>query len=87
MRLKQSIEVMGVSVAVESSHKDPSYAMKVAKYVELVARPIEASLPGVSRERLAIMTALELADQVVRIAAGEKKALKTAEAAIERLSE
>ena len=83
--MKQNVEVMGTKITLQVSTKDPTYAQKVAKYVDMTAQPIEQGLPGVTREQLAVMTALELADQLFRLNDGEKRTTARLTKAIKKI--
>ncbi|MEK8022902.1 MAG: cell division protein ZapA [Candidatus Hydrogenedentota bacterium] len=64
--MKQTVHVMGQNVTVNTASTDPVYAHDVAQHVNQVSARIAAQLPKISREMLAIMTAMEISDELFR---------------------
>lgn len=64
--MKQKVVVMGVPVTVQTSATDPKYVHDVAAHVDSVATRVAANLPPLGKETLAILTALEIADELFK---------------------
>lgn len=64
--MKQNVTVMGHAITVNTSSTDPVYAHDVAQHVNEVSARIAAQLPKLARETLAVMTAMEVADELFR---------------------
>lgn len=82
--MKQTVDVMGVSITLEASAQNPNYVTEVANHVNEVAKKIESEAPACPLDKLAIMTALEITDEFFR-AASSAATGKRAEARIESL--
>lgn len=64
--MKQTVEVLGKAITLNTERENPKYVQEVAAHVNQTAMAIRKSLSHVSREELAVMTALELADRLFR---------------------
>jgi cell division protein ZapA (FtsZ GTPase activity inhibitor) len=84
--MKQTISVMGIVLHINTDNNDPQYLKDVARHVEEVAARIGSSVPNLPRERLAVMTALEIADELFRNASSVVPEGRRANARLEALT-
>lgn len=65
--MKQQVSILGMTLTVGTDSTDPLYILDVARHVEETAKRLAAgSPPNTPRDTLAIMTALEIADELYR---------------------
>lgn len=65
--MKQQVVLLGVTLNVATDATDPLYVLDVARHVEDTAQRLaKACPPKTPRETLAVMTAMEIADELYR---------------------
>jgi len=69
--VKQKVRVLGLDFTVQAEAADPRYVEDVARHVETIAKRISANVPDLPRDRLVIMAALEIGDELFRKASAE----------------
>ena len=66
------VEIFGQSYAVKAG-ADPGYVQQLAAYVDQQMREVGRSAGAVDSVRVAVLTALNIADECFRLRAGEGK--------------
>ena len=67
--MKETVKVLGRHITIRSESQDPDYVQGVADHVNVIGERLLKEIPGVKHEQVALMVALELADQYFRKAA------------------
>ncbi len=87
--MKQTVTVLGVPLTINTASTDPTHIEDVAKHVEQVASAIAKGAAPLPPHKLAVMTAMEISDELYRDAAAQlpegRRAPSRIEAVIEKL--
>ncbi len=60
------VDIFGSQYTIKKGTEDPSYIARVAKYVDAKMREINEKLPVASVSKVAVLTSLNLADELFK---------------------
>ena len=68
---RATVSILGERYTIRGS-ADPGYIAEVAELVDSRMRELQASAPGISKARLAVLTAINLADELKQLQQGKE---------------
>lgn len=84
--MKRQITLLGITLTVGTDSADPLYILDVARHVEDTAKRLAVKCPSnTARDTLAVMTALEIADELYRKAGDALPETRRPRARIEQM--